>query len=97
MQNLPFPREMHELAKFKYEVQGKGATEISKELNIEAQTIARWKTKEKWLAKGSENEKLKMLTRQTFMEKCIDLGMPSDRAIKLLIEGMAYLNQYISP
>ena len=62
--------------------------DIGKRLQIPVRTLESWKAAEKWGAKGSEQAKVEVLTRQLFMEQMAREGLTATDAMKLLIEGM---------
>lgn len=83
-----YDMSLHRIARCMYEIEGLNLTQIEGEIGVTSKTLGEWKQKEQWLVKGAESDKVEYLTREIFVKKLIERGMPVDRAIDLLIEGM---------
>jgi hypothetical protein len=71
-----------------YEIEGKTFEKIANEIGTGSSTILSWAKKENWLAKGAESGAVAKFTRDKFVESMAKRGMPSERAMDLLIDGM---------
>ena len=75
-------------AQMLYEMKGVSLVKIAQSMGITRKTVTKWRDKHKWLEKGKEIQKVTSLTRDKFMNHLSDLGMPPEKAAKLLVEGM---------
>ena len=81
-------------AKAMFEIQGLSHDEISLKTGFSKSIIKQWSYKEKWM----ENRallvpKVEELTRQKFLELASAQGLPPERAISALIEGLTQANK----
>jgi len=71
-----------------YEVRGTSLEKISKMLGVHVETVKKWKRKGVWKDREAELPKVLELTRQKTIEMFAKQGMPPERAVDLMIEGM---------
>lgn len=78
----------HRRARYLHEMEGYSLPRISEETNIPVRTLASWKEKEVWKKKGADVEKVNMWTRERFLELSAANGMPKQKAVALMVQGM---------
>lgn len=83
-----YDASIHRIARAMYEVEGQSVREISEELGIGKHAVLNWKKKEVWKKKGADIEKVQYLTTQNFMERMAERGVPPEKALDLLADGM---------
>ena len=83
-----YDKTLHRIAQAMYEIEGMSSREISEELGIGKNTVLNWKRKELWKKRGADVALVNQLTRQNFLEKIAKQGMPTEKALQVLIDGM---------
>ena len=75
-------------ARWMRETEGLSYPEISKTTGIPERTLQSWAQKEVWKKKGEDAPLVEQWTRTRFLELAAANGMPKQRALGLLVEGM---------
>lgn len=85
---IDWPWKTHQYAKFLREVKGMTWPAVSEETGVPERTLQSWAEKEVWKAKGEDAVQVEEFTRQRFLELTAANGMPKQKAVELLVEGM---------